>query len=74
MESPGQGLKGKEENGFQFNVCFLFRWSGDCVRGFSSYLPKWVELGGHVIGGCCRVTPSDIKLLSDTLRTMKLSA
>ncbi|XP_067127944.1 uncharacterized protein [Centruroides vittatus] len=30
----------------------------------SSYVPKWMSLGGCWLGGCCRTTPDDIKDIS----------
>ena len=30
----------------------------------------WVDAGARLIGGCCRVTPDDIRALSENLRTL----
>ena len=30
----------------------------------------WVEAGARLVGGCCRVTPDDIRALSENLRTL----
>ena len=52
-------------------VC-VCRWSGEFDKGFSSYLKKWAELEARVFGGCCRVTPSDIKQISDIVRSLQI--
>lgn len=42
------------------------RWTGD--SGFDlANVPAWVSAGARLVGGCCRVTPSDIRQLRASL-------
>ena len=58
---------------YNSNVNFVFSWFGEGgMEGFLVAVPKWVELGARIIGGCCRVGPQDIKLIRqcvDSLQT-----
>jgi homocysteine S-methyltransferase len=35
-------------------------WVGNADR-FTTYVPRWLEVGATWIGGCCRTTPEDIR-------------
>lgn len=39
-------------------------WSGS-FEDFVSLIPRWMELGARVIGGCCRVGPEEIARIRD---------
>ena len=44
------------------------RWTGP-GRFDPVAVRDWVEAGARLVGGCCRVTPDDIRTLSANLRT-----
>jgi homocysteine S-methyltransferase len=37
-------------------------WEGTATR-FTAYLDEWIDAGASWIGGCCRTTPADIRLV-----------
>ena len=37
-------------------------WEGTATR-FTAYLDEWIEAGASWIGGCCRTTPDDIRVV-----------
>jgi homocysteine S-methyltransferase len=44
-------------------------WNGDPVfESFGEHARKWYNAGARMIGGCCRTTPEDIRVISQTLR------
>ena len=45
------------------------RWTGS-GRFDPDLVQDWVDAGARLVGGCCRVTPDDIRALSETLRTL----
>ena len=51
---------------------FGFRWFGEGgMEGFLAAVPRWVELGARIIGGCCRVGPQDIKLIRQCVDSLQ---
>lgn len=38
---------------------------------FEKLVPEWIKLGAKVIGGCCRTTPNDIKIIHTIIQTKK---
>lgn len=47
----------------------FFRFYGNVrVAKIIEELDEWVKLGVRVIGGCCRVTPDDIKRITNHVR------
>jgi len=49
---PNSGEGWSKENG----------WVGG-AKTFTQHIPKWMELGAKIIGGCCRVGPVDIDII-----------
>ena len=45
------------------------RWTGP-GRFDPDLVQDWVDAGARLVGGCCRVTPDDIRALSENLRTL----
>ncbi|XP_071838954.1 homocysteine S-methyltransferase YbgG-like [Apostichopus japonicus] len=40
------------------------RFTGDNLMAkFAPTVPKWIDLGATIIGGCCQTTPKDIQLI-----------
>ncbi len=37
---------------------------GEACETLAAYLPRWLEAGARLIGGCCRTTPKDIAALT----------
>ena len=49
----------------------LHRWFGDKeMKGFLAAVPRWVELGATMIGGCCRVGPQEIQLIKQLVDSL----
>jgi len=49
-------------------------WSGGPVHGsFGEEAREWYEAGARLIGGCCRTTPEDIRLIASWARRAKQS-
>ena len=41
-------------------------WSGKYAAGnFKGLAEEWIKSGADILGGCCRTTPADIKILSE---------
>ena len=44
-------------------------WSGDpVVHSFGEHAREWYEAGARLVGGCCRTTPEDIRVIADWAR------
>lgn len=35
---------------------------------FEKLVPEWIDLGAKIIGGCCRTTPDDIKIINKIIK------
>lgn len=47
-------------------------WNGEPVyESFGEEAREWYEAGARLIGGCCRTTPRDIKVIAAWARSMK---
>lgn len=47
-------------------------WNGDPVfRSFGEQAREWYHAGARLIGGCCRTTPEDIRVISGWARTSR---
>lgn len=40
------------------------------MSGFGPAIPKWIELGANIIGGCCQTTPDDMRIVVDCLHQL----
>jgi homocysteine S-methyltransferase len=48
-------------------------WNGDPVLdSFGENAREWYEAGARLIGGCCRTTPEDIRVIASWARNMSL--
>ena len=44
-------------------------WSGDpVVHSFGEHAREWYDAGARLVGGCCRTTPEDIRVIADWAR------
>jgi homocysteine S-methyltransferase len=44
-------------------------WTGDPVfESFGEHAREWYEAGARMIGGCCRTTPEDIRVIASWAR------
>lgn len=43
------------------------------MEGFLAAVPRWVELGTRMIGGCCRVGPKEIQLIRQCLDSLPMT-
>jgi len=44
-------------------------WSGDpLVDSFGEQAKGWYDAGARLIGGCCRTTPEDIRVIASWAR------
>ncbi|MCC7004016.1 MAG: homocysteine S-methyltransferase [Gemmatimonadaceae bacterium] len=41
-------------------------WDGTATR-FTAHINEWLDAGASWIGGCCRTTPADIRILRETV-------
>ena len=58
----------------QYGHCLdlSYRWFGEGGMGaFLAAVPRWVELGARMIGGCCRVGPQEIKLIKQRVDSIQ---
>ncbi len=47
-------------------------WNGDPVlHSFGEEARKWYDAGARLIGGCCRTTPEDIRVIASWARTSR---
>jgi len=47
-------------------------WNGDPIsHSFGEQAREWYEAGAHLIGGCCRTTPEDIRFIASWARTSR---
>lgn len=47
-------------------------WGGDPVaESFGAQAREWYEAGARLIGGCCRTTPEDIRVIADWARSAR---
>jgi homocysteine S-methyltransferase len=47
-------------------------WNGDPVfHSFGEEARTWYEAGARLIGGCCRTTPEDIRVIASWARTSR---
>jgi homocysteine S-methyltransferase len=47
-------------------------WNGDPVfHSFGEQAQEWYDAGAHLIGGCCRTTPEDIRVIASWARTSR---
>jgi homocysteine S-methyltransferase len=45
-------------------------WNGDpALEVFGTHAREWYEAGARLIGGCCRTTPEDIRVIASWART-----
>jgi homocysteine S-methyltransferase len=48
-------------------------WNGDAVvDSFGEHARQWYKAGARLIGGCCRTTPEDIRVIASWARDMSL--
>lgn len=53
----------------QGNLCDTLEARAEITPGFySNQVRHWLEDGAHVVGGCCEITPTHIKQLSEDLK------
>jgi homocysteine S-methyltransferase len=44
-------------------------WNGDPVlHSFGAQAREWYQAGARLIGGCCRTTPEDIRVIASWAR------
>ena len=55
------------------SVSHSWKTDEDLHSSLVSYTDDWIDLGAHIIGGCCRVGPTDIKRMSLYLSKIKPS-
>jgi homocysteine S-methyltransferase len=47
-------------------------WNGDAVLdSFGEWAREWYEAGARLIGGCCRTTPEDIRVIAGWARSLR---
>jgi len=47
-------------------------WNGDPVLGsFGDQAREWYDAGARLIGGCCRTTPEDIRVIAGWVRSLR---
>lgn len=48
-------------------------WSGDRndERDWSDYVQEWRDAGAMLIGGCCRTSPDDIRMIADAMENVQ---
>ena len=56
-------------SGETYNAAIM-DWNGDPVlESFGTHAREWYEAGARLIGGCCRTTPEDIRVIAGWART-----
>jgi homocysteine S-methyltransferase len=45
-------------------------WKGTRQSTLDKYVPKWASAGAKLIGGCCRVKPSEIELIKTAVNKL----
>ena len=46
-------------------------WDGNACEAFAEQAKEWYANGAHIIGGCCRTTPDDIRAIAGWARAIK---
>lgn len=48
------------------------RFVGDnLISGFAPEVPRWIDLGSTIIGGCCQTTPQDCRLMVEKINSIR---